>query len=188
MSEAFDVLIKGGSVYDGVLENPRITDIGIIGDRISRIGSLPETAVKTIDARGLVVMPGFIDVHTHSDSPFMLSRRLKEQASNFPSVKGNWNYLLQGVTTVITGNCGEGFADLNQWFDYLEKLKFGTNVFHLAPHGQIRTSLFGENQPTVPTAAQMEALKARTAEVMEMGAVGLSTGLVYAPRVSGPDR
>lgn len=181
MSEVYDVLIKGGSVYDGVSENPRTADVGIVKDMISRIGTLPETASKTIDARGLAVMPGFIDVHTHSDSPFMMSRRLKEQAPTLPSVKGNWNYLLQGVTTVITGNCGEGFADMDQWFDFLEKLKFGTNVFHLAPHGQIRASLFGENQPHIPTGAQLEDLKSRTAEVMEMGAVGLSTGLVYAP-------
>ena len=181
MSEAYDVLIKGGSIYDGVSENPRTADVGIVKDKITRIGTLPEPASKTIDARGLAVMPGFIDVHTHSDSPFMMSRRLREQALNLPSVKGNWNYLLQGVTTVITGNCGEGFVDMDQWFDFLEKLKFGTNVFHLAPHGQIRTSLFGENQPPIPTAAQLEALKSRTAEVMEMGTVGLSTGLVYAP-------
>jgi N-acyl-D-amino-acid deacylase len=181
MSEVYDVLIKGGSVYDGVSENPRTADVGIVKDKITRIGTLPEAAAKTIDAGGLAVMPGFIDVHTHSDSPFMMSRRLREQAPNLPSVKGNWNYLLQGVTTVITGNCGEGFADMNQWFDFLEKLKFGTNVLHLAPHGQIRASLFGENQPRIPTAAQLADLRARTAEIMEMGAVGLSTGLVYAP-------
>jgi N-acyl-D-amino-acid deacylase len=181
MSEAYDVLIKGGSVYDGVSENPCTADVGIVGDKITKIGTLPEIASKTIDARGLAVMPGFIDVHTHSDSPFMMSRQLREQAPNLPSVKGNWNYLLQGVTTVVTGNCGEGFADLNQWFNFLEKLKFGTNVFHLAPHGQIRASLFGENQPHIPTTAQLEDLKARTAEVMDMGAVGLSTGLEYAP-------
>ncbi len=85
---------------------------------------------------GLTVMPGFIDVPPTPIPPFMMSRRLREQAPDLPSVKGNWNYLLQGVTTVITGNCGEGFADMDQWFDFLEKLKFGTNVFHLAPHGQ----------------------------------------------------
>jgi N-acyl-D-amino-acid deacylase len=181
MSEAYDVLIKGGNVYDGVSENPRTADVGIVKDKITRIGTLTENALKTIDAKGLAVMPGFIDVHTHCDSPFMMSRRLREQASNLPSVKGNWNYLLQGVTTVVTGNCGEGFADLNQWFDFLEKLKFGTNVLHLAPHGQIRASLFGENQPRIPTTAQLEDLKARTAEIMGMGTVGLSTGLVYAP-------
>jgi len=181
MSETYDVLIKGGSVYDGISEIPHTADVGIIRDKIARIGLLTEPAAKTIDARGLAVMPGFIDLHTHCDSPFMLSRRLRERAPNLPSVKGNWNYLLQGVTTVVSGNCGEGFADLNQWFDYLEKLKFGTNVLHLAPHGQIRTTLFGDNQPLVPTVAQLEALKAKTAEIMEMGAVGLSTGLVYAP-------
>jgi N-acyl-D-amino-acid deacylase len=181
MSEVYDVLIKGGLVYDGVSENPRTADVGIVKDKIIRIGTLTEPAAKRIDAGGLAVMPGFIDVHTHSDSPFMLSGRLRQQAPNLPSVKGNWNYLLQGVTTVITGNCGEGFADLDQWFDFLEKLKFGTNVFHLAPQGQIRTSSLGENQPHIPTSAQLEALKSRTAEVMEMGAVGLSTGLVYAP-------
>jgi N-acyl-D-aspartate/D-glutamate deacylase len=57
-------------------------------------------------------MPGFIDLHTHCNSPFRLSRRLREQAPTLPSFKGNWNYLLQGVTTVNTGNCGEGFDGL----------------------------------------------------------------------------
>ncbi len=181
MSEGYDVLIKGGSVYDGLSEDPFMADLGIIRDKIVRIGLLNEPAAKIIDARGLTVMPGFIDLHTHCDSPFMVSRRFRERAPEIPSVKGNWNYLLQGVTTVVSGNCGSGFTDLNQWFEYLEKLKFGTNVLHLAPHGQIRIDLFGDQQPLVPTAVQLEALKAKTTEIMEMGAVGLSTGLAYAP-------
>jgi N-acyl-D-amino-acid deacylase len=181
MSEGYDVLIKGGSIYDGVSEDPFMADLGIIKDKIERIGILNEPAAKIIVAQGLTVMPGFIDLHTHCDSPFMLSRRFRERAPEVPSVKGNWNYLLQGVTTVVSGNCGSGFVDLNQWFEYLEKLNFGTNVLHLAPHGQIRTTLFGDQQPLVPTAVQLEALKAKTAEIMEMGAVGLSTGLEYAP-------
>ncbi|MEW6186081.1 MAG: amidohydrolase family protein [Thermodesulfobacteriota bacterium] len=181
MSDTYDIVIKGGNVFDGVSDHPQRVDLGIVGDKIVRIGVQSERASKIINAQGLAVMPGFIDVHTHSDSPFKLSRRMRDQAKNFPSVKGNWNYLLQGVTTVISGNCGEGFDDLNYWFDYLKTLQFGTNVFHLAPHGQIRTSLLGGNQPRVPTSSQLSELKARTAEIMEMGAVGMSTGLVYAP-------
>jgi len=178
---AYDILIKNGIVYDGTLAEPVSADIGITGDKITAIGRLQEPASRTIDAAGLIVSPGFIDVHTHCDMTFMLSDRLTEQAPTIPSVKGNWNYLYQGVTTVVTGNCGTGFSDLNRWYEILERLKFNTNVYHLAPHGQIRTDLFGDDQPVEPSAGQLEDLKARVAEVMADGAVGLSTGLIYPP-------
>jgi N-acyl-D-amino-acid deacylase len=74
MSEEYDILIKDGSIYDGVSEDPFMTDLGIIKDKIKRIGILNEPAAKIIAAQGLTVMPGFIDLHAHCDSSFVLSR------------------------------------------------------------------------------------------------------------------
>ncbi|MEW6186563.1 MAG: amidohydrolase family protein [Thermodesulfobacteriota bacterium] len=175
----YDLLIKGGTVYDGTLNSPRQIDIGIKGGKITALGNLTGAA-KIIDAQGLVVTPGFIDVHTHCDQAFefMNPRFL---ADTFAEMKGNFNYLYQGVTTVVTGNCGLGITDTQKWRDMIKTMSFATNVFHLAPHGAIRAELFGTNQPGELTANQLEALKQRIGAEMEKGAVGVSTGLEYAP-------
>lgn len=177
----FDILIKGGLVYDGTLSPPRAADLGIKSGRIVAFGDLTKArAAKLIEARGLAVTPGFIDVHTHCDQAFqIMNPRYLAKAPQ--SMKGNYNYIYQGVTTVITGNCGLGIPRTDQWFDMAKTLSFGTNVAHLAPHGAIRADLFGVNQPGELSAAQLDALKRRIAEEMEKGAVGLSTGLEYAP-------
>jgi len=180
-NQYFDILIKNGTVYGGTLAQPVTADVGVIGDKIVRVGTIAGEADKIIDASGLAVTPGFIDVHTHCDSPFHLSSRFLKTAPAVPSVKGNWNYLYQGVTTVVSGNCGTGFADTSQWLDIVNRLEFGTNVFHLVPHGQLRTETLGKDQPAKPSAGQLEALKSKVAEEMEKGAVGLSTGLIYFP-------
>jgi len=177
----FDILIKGGTLYDGTLKAPCVADIAIKGDRIAAIGNLAKAqAAKIVDAGGLTVTPGFIDVHTHCDMAFqIMNPKFLTKAS--PMLKGNYNNIYQGVTTVVTGNCGMGIPKTDQWFDMVKTLNFGTNVAHLAPHGMIRAELFGVNQPVELTSAQLEALKKRVAEEMEKGAVGLSAGLEYAP-------
>jgi N-acyl-D-amino-acid deacylase len=177
----FDILIKGGTIYDGTLNPSAAGDIGIKNGRIAAVGNLSKAAAgKTIDAGGLVVTPGFIDVHTHCDQAFqIMNPRYLSQAS--PMMKGNHNYIYQGVTSVVTGNCGMGIPRTDQWFEMVKILSFGTNVAHLAPHGAIRAELFGANQPGELTAVQLDALKQRIAEEMEKGAVGISTGLEYAP-------
>lgn len=177
----FDVLIKGGMLYDGTLNAPALSDIGIKGNRITAIGDLAKAgAAKIFDAKGFAVTPGFIDVHTHCDMTFQaINPNNLSQVS--PMLKGNYNYVYQGVTTVITGNCGLGIPRTDQWFDVVRALSFGTNVAHLAPHGEIRAELFGGNQPAELTSAQLEIFKRRVVEEMEKGAIGLSTGLEYAP-------
>lgn len=176
------MIIKGGTIYDGTLAKPRIVDIGISGDRIAAIGSNLGKAAKIIDATGFIVTPGFIDVHNHGDHTFqMIGKDVIAVASKTPSLVGNHSYAYQGVTTIVTGNCGLGYTNADEFYDILTKVKFGSNVYHLAPHGAIRQELFGYNQPQKLTQQQLEAMKKRVAEEMEKGAVGLANGLEYAP-------
>jgi N-acyl-D-amino-acid deacylase len=177
----FDVVIKGGIVYDGTLAPPFVGDIGVKGDVITAVGDVVGAAARTIDASGLIVTPGFVDVHTHCDLSFKWSGRMRHLARFMPSWKGNHNYLYQGVTTVVSGNCGYGYSDVDWWLGLLDSLGFGANVYHLVPHGVIREELFGENQPGKLSSKQLDAMKGRVAEEMEKGGVGLSTGLEYAP-------
>ena len=182
--EIFDVLIKNGTVYDGTLAEPVVMDIGLRDGKIAGLRpNLTGGAAEVIDATGLAVTPGFIDVHTHCDLTFQRAGWKKSLAGFIPPWKGNYNYLYQGVTTVVTGNCGYGYPDAEEWFDAIKSLSFGTNVYHLAPHGLIRLQLFGPNQPAELTAAQMDALKARIGEEMDKGVVGLSAGLEYSPGI-----
>jgi len=179
---AYDVVIKNGTVYDGTLAVPLVADVGIKGNRIVEIGKIPEAnGYHVVDAAGLAVTPGFIDIHTHCDMTFKRIGIKRFAAYVIPSFKGNHNYLYQGVTTVVTGNCGYGYTDTQYWMDLVNAVGFGTNVYHLAPHGMIRVELFGENQPRELTQKQLDAMKHRVAEEMEKGAIGFSTGLEYAP-------
>lgn len=182
----YDVVVKGGTVYDGTITSPISADIGVKGDTITTIGSINKPAGKIINANGMIVTPGFIDVHTHCDLTFQRSGMKRYLAYFMPSWKGNHNYLTQGVTTVVSGNCGLGYSDLNQWLDMVDSVGFGTNVYHLAPHGMLREELFGRNQPQELSSGQLEILKGRVAEEMEKGAIGLSTGLEYAPGILAP--
>ena len=178
---AFDIVIKSGTIYDGTLKDPYIADIGIKKDKIVAIGNLAGPAKKIIDANGLIVTPGFIDVHNHSDMTFKKSGLMRYMAYIDSSWKTNYNYLSQGVTTIVTQNCGWGFTDVNKWFAIVDSLRFGTNVYALVPHGDIRNELFGEENPQPLNAEQLELMKKRVEEEMQKGTTGIATGLEYAP-------
>jgi len=177
----YDILIKAGMVYDGTLTKPKLEDVGIKGDKIVALGNLTGSARKIINAKGLIVTPGFIDVHNHSDVVFKKAGIFKYLAFFKPEWKGNYNYLTQGVTTIVDGNCGYGFFNLNKYFAFLGFLNFGTNVYTLAPHGDLRNFLFGTEDPEPLTKDQLEALKKEVEKEMKRGALGMSTGLEYAP-------
>lgn len=169
----FDIIIKNGLVYDGTENPPGVTDIGVIGDKIAAMGEIKASAKTTINAQGLVVTPGFIDVHTHNDWVDFKSFLDK-------TVIEDYNNITQGVTTVITGLCGAGSTHTQEWFDFINTVRLSTNVYHLIPHGQLRAELFGRETQKLND-EQMALMKERIADEMEKGALGLSTGLIYIP-------
>ncbi len=182
----FDILIMGGTIYDGTLRDSYVADIGIIADKIAVIGKLTNArAKKVINAKGLIVTPGFIDVHNHTDLTILMALIISGKENDLsmitPAWKKNHNYLTQGVTTIVTGLCGGGFWDVNQWLGLIDSVKFGSNVYHMIPYGMLRYRLFGDNQPTILTADQLDTLKNMVEKEMINGALGVSVGLEYAP-------
>jgi N-acyl-D-amino-acid deacylase len=177
----FDLVIKGGRIYDGSSAKPRIADIGIKGDKIVAIGNFAGLAAKTIDAKGLIVTPGFIDVHSHSDLILQEKGIWRVIAYIKPSINGNHNYLHQGVTTIITGNSSKGYTNTAKWLGWVDSLKFGTNVYHLAPAGAIRNDIFGNKELKPLDEKQRGILKKRLTKEMENGAIGVSFDLSHNP-------
>jgi len=169
-SRKFDILVKNGKIIDGTGNPWFYGDIGITGDTIVEIGDLSgRTAAKTIDAQGLAVSPGFIDVHTHCDGD--LGR---------PDANANLNYLIQGTTTVVTGNCGDGTFKIAETKDKWEKQGIGTNAVHLVGFGTVRRSVMGV-EPRDATPEELDKIKEIVRQAMKEGAWGMSTGLEYIP-------
>jgi N-acyl-D-amino-acid deacylase len=122
----FDLLIRDARVVDGTGNPWYRADVGIQSGKISAIGRLNATsAARLIDAHGRVLAPGFIDVHTHLESAIEKTPRSD-------------NYLMDGVTTAVTGNCGGSAPDLTVFFNNLEKLQIGLNVASLVGHNTVR--------------------------------------------------
>jgi N-acyl-D-aspartate/D-glutamate deacylase len=169
----YDVLITNGFVYDGTAAPPQHVDIGVKADTIAAIGTHLGSAKVTLDAEGCIVTPGFIDVHTHIDSIDRASLEATGSVEDF-------NNLYQGVTTVVSGLCGTGETHLEEWREYVHRIRFSTNVYHLIPHGALRAELFGY-QTEALTVHQLALMKNRVAKEMAKGAIGLSTGLIYSP-------
>lgn len=164
----YDLVIRNGRVIDGT-GNPWFrADVAIRNGRIAAIGRLADaTADRVIDARDRVVAPGFIDVHTHIEG-------------SVEKVPRGDNYLLDGVTTVITGNCGGSELNLSEWFDRIGKLGLGLNVATLIGHNTVRREVMGtENRLATPE--EIERMQALVEKAMREGAVGFSTGLIYIP-------
>ena len=165
-----DLVIHNASLYDGT-GGPAVTgDVAIRGDRIVAVGQF-ETAgtPRQIDAQGLIVAPGFIDLHNHSDTP--ITR---------PDTRLNRNYITQGCTTIVTGNCGGGRVDVGDYLESIDEHGAGTNVVHLIPHGAVRRRVMQlEKRPSTP--AELAQMKELFERGMRAGAWGMSTGLIYVP-------
>ena len=165
--QSFDVLIQNGWVYDGQNSPPQQQDIGIQGGQIVAIGNLTNaTATRIIEANGLAVAPGFIDMHAHLD-PIM---RMPDAES----------HVKQGVTTALGGPDGGGPWPFGAYLDSLEKMPLGMNVAYLTGHNRIRSNIMQLSRRS-PTEAELSQMKVQVQTAMNEGAFGISTGLKYLP-------
>jgi len=190
----YDLLIRGGRVVDGTGAPAREADVAVRDGRIAALGAIEGEAAAVIDATGLAVCPGFIDVHSHDDVALI-------------NVPGMDFKAAQGVTTVVCGNCGAGCAPANErlqqfyrrgvegilgpveefrwrslgeFYQTVAAANPSVNAAFLVPHGALRVAAMGwENRP--PSDAELATMKELLAEGMAAGAVGMSTGLIYAP-------
>ena len=196
MANRFDLIIKGGRVLDGTGNPWYRKDIGIAGGKIIKTGCLAESTGKIIDAEGLIVSPGFIDLHNHSDRSILA----------YPDAE---NYIMQGVTTAVVGNCGLSLAPANpdnidllkrynapamkpgfdygwewrtlaEYFERMERQGISLNLVPLVGHGAVRLAVkgFDSNQASKEEMIEMKKLIAQS---MAEGAFGMSTGLIYPP-------
>lgn len=166
--QAYDLLIVNARVVDGTGGPWYRAGIAIDGDAIAAIGLLSgATAKRIIDAQGLVVAPGFIDIHTHA----------RRGIFEVPTAD---NYVRQGVTTLIEGNDGSSPIPLKPFLDKLRATPISVNFGSFAGHGSIRAAVMGlENRKATPV--EIERMKTLARQAMRDGAFGLSTGLFYVP-------
>ena len=172
---AADILIEGGTLFDGSDSPARTADVAISGDRIIEVGpglAGRYRAARTIDARGLVVAPGFIDPHTH---PFSHIR------SPDPQVRRNLPWLHQGVSTIFIGIDGGGTPDIAEQREWFQDHGVGTNIAAYVGLGPVRRRVLG-NADRAPDAEELARMRGMVADAMCQGAIGLSTGLFYAPQ------
>ncbi|MEZ5963057.1 MAG: D-aminoacylase [Planctomycetota bacterium] len=166
--ERFDLVVRGGIVVDGSGKPGAPADVAVRGDRIVAVGDLGVgVAARTIEAEGLVVAPGFVDVHTHADS----------DAVRLPLAD---NFVRMGVTSIVTGNCGSSVAALGAHLARVEQDGVSVNYGSLVGHGTVRTGIM-RTAPRAPTAGELNRMKERVAAAMREGALGMSTGLIYVP-------
>ncbi len=190
----YDLLIRDGLVFDGTGSPAYRADIGVSGGEIVAVGRLEGEAVRAIDASGLAVSPGFIDLHTHSDMSFLLDPKAQSKVR-------------QGVTLELAGNCGSSFCapllgaaeemfraraaqytmplevtwtDFGGYLDAVERAGSTVNLAVQVGHGTVRACVLGM-AARAPTPEELERMKALVAESLDAGAMGFSTGLFYAP-------
>lgn len=169
-SPEFDTIIIGAEVHDGTGAPGFMADVAILGGEIAAIGDLSEASAKTVlEAQGLVLAPGFIDVHSHAAGGLATD----ELAPALPLLR-------QGITTVFVNPDGGGPVDLREQARELESMTAGVNVAQLVPHGSVRRAVMGmENRHASPD--EVARMKALVEEGKAAGAFGLSSGLFYTP-------
>jgi len=172
-AQTADCIIRNGKLIDGTGNQWQYKDVAIKGNQIIAIGNLKNwKATREIDAKGLIVAPGFIDVHGHLEG----GEFRNPLASNF---------LYDGVTTVVTGNCGGSAENLNTYFNTLDSIGMSINIASLIGHNTIRKQVMGSANRHA-TEAEMQAMEKIAAEAMQDGAVGMSSGLIYIPGTYAP--
>jgi N-acyl-D-amino-acid deacylase len=162
-----DLVIRHARIADG-LGGPLFEgDLAVRGGRIIAVGTVAARGLTEFDAQGLVVAPGFIDVHTHS-----------ENIDDLPQAE---NFLRMGVTTIVTGNCGGSKTRVGEFFRQLESSNVAVNVATLIGHNTVRNQVMGGSFLRPPTDDELRQMRALVDQAMRDGAVGLSTGLIYLP-------
>lgn len=163
-----DILIRNGRLLDGTGNSWFRGDIAIKDGKILQIGpALSLKAAKEINANGLIVAPGFIDVHTHLEG---------DEVKN-PNAE---NFLYDGVTTVVTGNCGSSNTDIGAYLHRLDSIRLAINVATLIGHNDVRKAVMGTANRKASD-EEITKMQAIVEQGMQDGAVGFSTGLIYIP-------
>jgi len=168
-SQSYDVIIRHGRVVDGSGNPACFADVAVKKGRIAAIGHVGGHARLEINATGLIVAPGFIDVHTHADD-----------IADLPRAE---NFVRMGVTTIVAGNCGGSTLNVAKLFRAVERTNVAVNVATLVGHNSVRENAMGGSFDRPPTPQELTKMKALVEQAMKDGAVGLSTGLIYQPGV-----
>jgi N-acyl-D-amino-acid deacylase len=164
----FDIAIINGRIVDGTGNPWFYGAVAIKGDRIVQVGAVdPQRAARVIDAKGMIVAPGFIDVHTHVEG-------------NLAAVPTADNFIYMGVTSLVTGNCGSSALQVGDFLSQLEAKGISANIATLVGHGSVRREVMKE-EARDPSADELNQMRALVERAMRDGAVGMSTGLIYVP-------
>ncbi len=163
----FDLVVTHARIVDGS-GNPWFrADIGIRDGRIAHIGRIfPGEGRETIDAKNQIAAPGFIDVHAHVESIY-----------NLPAAE---SFIRMGVTSLVTGNCGSSATDVGEFLGRIKDAPLAVNIATLVGHGSVRRRVMNLDD-RAPTPAELVQMEAIVEQAMKDGAVGMSTGLIYAP-------
>ena len=162
-----DTTIRNGRVVDGTGSPAFFADVGIAKGRVVAVGSITGKAKRELDARGLIVAPGFVDLHTHADD-----------IAKYPLAE---NFLRMGVTTVVVGNCGSSTLNVKKFFGEIESKHVSPNVATLIGHNSVREEAMGGAFDREPTEQELNKMRELVDRAMQDGAQGLSTGLIYLP-------
>jgi len=163
----YDLIIRNGLLYDGSGKAPVSQDIGIIDDKITTLGHLEDaSANREIDANGLAVAPGFIDLHVHMNALLKV-----------PQTEST---IRQGVTTILGGPDGRGPWPLDAYLQKVDSSGIGVNAAYLVGHNTVRQNVMGLEE-RAPTPKELKAMQAQIRQAMKDGAFGISTGLKYIP-------
>lgn len=165
---AFDIRIRGATVVDGAGTPAYVSDVWVRDGRIAAIGEVDAAARETVDAGGLVLAPGFIDVHSHA------------RAGLTGGGAGAENYLRQGVTTIFEGPDGSSPLPLRPFLDQIAAARPAVNVGLFVGHGTVRQQVMGTVN-RAPSPEELERMKSLVEQAMRDGAFGISTGLFYVP-------
>lgn len=167
-AQQYDILITNGKILDGTGNHWFYADLAVKDGKIVAIGKLKQqNAKRVIDAKGLMVAPGFIDVHTH----------IEGEEKRTPTAE---NFIYDGVTTVVTGNCGSSQVDMRTYFSFIDSLQTSINIAALIGHNSVRRTVMGTARRD-PSETEMQQMILLVEEAMKYGAVGFSTGLIYIP-------